>query len=233
MTPFKSKIMVILAAGRGRRMRHLTRSIPKPLLKFKNKYLIDYVIEQAPKGAVICVTVGYKAHMIKNHLNQRIKFFIDTKGRGNAYFIFSQIIKDINKPIIVVPSDIKFQLDWSAIFRDYIRLGEPSCLIIPLFCEKIINADQIQLLENSNISCINREVDCNTPYYCSGIQLLNPLKINQWMNPVDDFYTVWENLIACQEIRISKINVKNWVAFDTPEQLFNSNEYIEEHLSRF
>ena len=36
----------IFAAGRGERMKPLTDSIPKPLIKIKNKAIIDYAIEK-------------------------------------------------------------------------------------------------------------------------------------------------------------------------------------------
>ncbi len=61
---------MILAAGRGIRMGHLTESLPKPLIKVDNKALIDYNFDRLKeigiKNAV--VNLCYKGNMIRSHL---------------------------------------------------------------------------------------------------------------------------------------------------------------------
>ena len=39
--------ILILAAGHGKRMRDLTKTTPKPLLRFKDKNLLSYALEIA------------------------------------------------------------------------------------------------------------------------------------------------------------------------------------------
>lgn len=61
---------MILAAGRGERMRLLTDNIPKPLLRVKNKYLIEYAIDNLKLAGVreIVVNISWHADAIKKAL---------------------------------------------------------------------------------------------------------------------------------------------------------------------
>ncbi|MDM8567518.1 nucleotidyltransferase family protein [Candidatus Halobeggiatoa sp. HSG11] len=67
---------MILAAGRGERMRPLTDKTPKPLLKIKDKCLIEYHIDNL-------VTAGFTEIMINHaYLGEQIE---QTLGDGQRY----------------------------------------------------------------------------------------------------------------------------------------------------
>jgi NDP-sugar pyrophosphorylase family protein len=62
------------------------------------------------------------------------------------------------------------------------------------------------------------------PTYCSGIQMLNPHKINQLTEPVEDFYQLWQQLIAQKQLYCADSYPKNWFTVDTIEQLNRLNQ---------
>ena len=72
----------ILAAGRGKRMQHLTDDKPKPLVQVAGKCLIDYNIDHIKQAGIkdCIVNLCYKGEMIKEHLLKR----------GDLNFIFSE-----------------------------------------------------------------------------------------------------------------------------------------------
>ncbi|MBE0470111.1 MAG: nucleotidyltransferase family protein [Methyloprofundus sp.] len=61
---------MILAAGRGERMRPLTEHTPKPLLKAAGKPLIEYTIEALVKAGIteIVINLAYLGGQLKNYL---------------------------------------------------------------------------------------------------------------------------------------------------------------------
>ena len=64
---------MVLAAGRGTRLRPITETIPKPLLEINNRTLLDHAIDRLALAGVerVIVNVHYKAAMIAAHLSRR------------------------------------------------------------------------------------------------------------------------------------------------------------------
>lgn len=105
---------MILAAGRGERMRELTMHTPKPLLRASGHYLIEYSIKNLQNAGIydIVINICYQAEQIKQAL-----------GDGSRYgvnLIYSEeqerletgggILKALpllgNAPFLVLSSDI-------------------------------------------------------------------------------------------------------------------------------
>lgn len=60
---------IILAAGRGSRMKHLTDDFPKCMVKLRGKTLLEYQLEALRDGGIreISIVTGYKREMISDH----------------------------------------------------------------------------------------------------------------------------------------------------------------------
>ncbi len=103
---------VLMAGGKGERLRPLTLDTPKPLLKVADKPIIDYNIENLMHYGIehINVTVNYLAEQIEKHFkkeinNQHIKCVRETKFLGTIGSL--DIIDDWhNDTILLMNSDL-------------------------------------------------------------------------------------------------------------------------------
>jgi dTDP-glucose pyrophosphorylase len=60
---------VILAAGKGTRMKHLTSDVPKPMLPVAGRPVLDHIIQALAATGIedICVITGYRADVVEKY----------------------------------------------------------------------------------------------------------------------------------------------------------------------
>jgi NDP-sugar pyrophosphorylase family protein len=80
---------IILAAGRGKRLKEKTEPVNKSMLKFKGRHLIEYSLETARLCKVdeIIIVVGYRAEDIVNRFgiqyeNIKVRYVIQEEQKG-------------------------------------------------------------------------------------------------------------------------------------------------------
>ncbi|AIF69653.1 glucose-1-phosphate thymidylyltransferase [Palaeococcus pacificus DY20341] len=108
---------VVLAAGKGERLRPLTDDRPKVLLKAANKPIIEYVLANLyPFVDEFIVVVRYKKEKLMRALGDEfrgkpITYVDQVEGDGSARAIYSA--KDFveDEPFLAVNGDIYFELD--------------------------------------------------------------------------------------------------------------------------
>src|SRR5262245_32928479 len=80
---------VILAAGKGTRMKELTSEVPKPMLRVQGKPILEHIIEGLLSAGIgeMCVITGWRAEVIENH-------FGDGSRRGAKIGYARQLVQD-------------------------------------------------------------------------------------------------------------------------------------------
>lgn len=109
---------IILAGGRGKRLRPVTDYVPKPLVSIKNIPIIEWQIKYLKKFGVneVIICTGYKTEMIEHYLNMKnmgvkIIFSIEKKplGTGGAIKKAGKMIDD--ESFFVINGDIITNID--------------------------------------------------------------------------------------------------------------------------
>jgi dTDP-glucose pyrophosphorylase len=80
---------VVLAAGRGTRMRELTVDLPKPMIKVRGKPVLQHIVEGLRDAGVrkLLIIVGYHAETVQN-------FFGDGRRHNVAIEYAMQTVRD-------------------------------------------------------------------------------------------------------------------------------------------
>ncbi len=70
---------VILAAGKGTRMRELTADLPKPMIEVRGKPVLQYIVEGLREASVsrFLIVVGYRAEAVQNFFGDGSRYKID------------------------------------------------------------------------------------------------------------------------------------------------------------
>jgi len=109
---------VILAGGRGKRLKPITDYVPKPLIPINNIPIIEWQIKYLKKFDIdeVVICSGYKTTMIENYLKMKdlgikIKFSIEKSplGTGGAIKKASKMIK--GKEFFVINGDTITDID--------------------------------------------------------------------------------------------------------------------------
>lgn len=103
---------VILAGGKGTRLRPLTCNLPKPMLPLLQKPVMEYSIELLKQHGIreIAITVQYMSSVIQNYFGDgskwgvKLYYFEDTPPLGTAGSV-KQAEKFLDEPFVVISGD--------------------------------------------------------------------------------------------------------------------------------
>lgn len=136
---------LVLAAGRGKRMRPLTDSLPKPLLQAGSRRLIDYSIDGLVIAGIteIVINVAHLSHTFEPLLGRRyrgatIEYSIEGADYEHSLETLGGIAKalplltDGTEPFIVTAGDIASDFDFKSLISqaDVLKRGQVDAHLI-------------------------------------------------------------------------------------------------------
>ena len=154
----RQTMALVLAGGRGSRLKALTDTRAKPSVYFGGKFrIIDIALSNCVNSGIkdIGVVTQYKSHSLLRHLQSGWSFFRNQMNeyidflpasqrldeehwyQGTADTIFQNvdIIKD-HKPkyVLILAGDHIYKMDYATLIMDHIRMGSPltvACIPVP------------------------------------------------------------------------------------------------------
>lgn len=125
---------VILAGGKGARLRPLTYTIPKPLLPIGEKPILEEIIDRLRDDGFgeVVIAVGYRAELIEtyfrdgSHLGVKIEYVRETTPLGTAgplALVRDSCELDPDESLLVMNGDLLTDLKMSGFLESHRRSG--------------------------------------------------------------------------------------------------------------
>ncbi|GHU64616.1 hypothetical protein FACS189447_01810 [Spirochaetia bacterium] len=113
-----------MAGGKGTRIASIAQNIPKPMIPFCGKPILEYQIAWLKKYQLtdIIIVVGHLGHIIKEHFGDgsnfgcSISYYTETEPLGTAGALY-KISENLPDDFLLINGDIIFNIDFSRFFE--------------------------------------------------------------------------------------------------------------------
>lgn len=175
--------VVIMAGGKGTRMRPITHVLPKPLIPIKEKTMLEEIIDRFSRFGTdqFYVSVNYKSGLIRYYfdqlgLKQNVDFFEESKPLGTAGSL-SLLNGKISSTFFVSNCDILIEDDYGAIL-DYHEQNDNEITIVGAVKTYEIPYGTLDVAENGLLQSL-QEKPSSTVLINSGMYILEPHLIKE------------------------------------------------------
>ena len=233
---FKSKLpidAVLMAGGKGERLRPLTEKIPKPLLEVGGKCIIDHNVDRLRSYGVqyVNVTVNYLGEQLEEHFSTprdgvQVRTFREPKFLGTIGSI-KFVDTFYNDTVLVMNSDLFTNIDYEDFFLHFqMHDAEMSVAAVPFNISIDLG---ILDLDGRNIKGLIEKPKYN--YYANaGIYLIKKRALAEI--PKDTFFHAThlvEKLIA-QDKKVIRYPLNGtWIDIGTLQEYERAKELVK-HL---
>ena len=215
---------VILAAGKGLRLRPFTEKHPKPLIPVAHKPLIKYTLETLPDSITeIIIVIGYLGQQIQDYLGDSwngkpIKYVVQENlvGTGDALLQAKDLVEQ--NFLVVNGDDLYSKDDLTALLKyDYSILAWESTVPYPFGLSVLENGQLVGFDPKSAL------LNCGA-YHLTKDFFKNPLAEIQVHDKTE--YSLPHTLVnIAQHEQVMVVSATHWFPVGTPAQHIFANGY--------
>ena len=225
---------VMMAGGRGERLRPLTDNLPKPLLPVAGKAIIDYNVEELEACGIkkIHVTVNYLGDLIRKHFetrNGRAKINCVSEPKRLGTFGSLAYIDGIeSRDIIVMNSDLLSSIDFEAMYlnhrnsgADFTIGGVPYSVSVP-FAIMRMEGNRVRSLEEKP----TYNYFANGGVYIMKSELIGRIVKGQYLDAPDFIMSLIKDNLHVGSYHING----TWIDIGSPDDYRLANELASRRL---
>ena len=176
--------IIIMAGGKGTRLRPLTNVIPKPLIPIGNLTILEHIMNKfvALGSNKFYISINYKADVIKYYLRQldnpnyQIEYIQEEKPLGTAGSLF--LLKNvINTTFFISNCDIIIDSDYSEVL-EYHKTNQNELTIVSALKHIKIPYGTLETEDQGQLLSLNEKPEL-TFQINSGLYILEPELLNE------------------------------------------------------
>jgi len=237
----KNYIGIILAAGRGNRMKEITENIPKALVEVNKRPLLDYMIEFVKEIGIndIIVVGGYHFEQVKKKVGEidgNVKVIFDKDFGIHNLISFDKALRLIeNKNILVCNADYIFKDTTAKAVAE--NLGD-----IAVYCSYDLSGDDEDVMkvkvdgDGNLVEMSKKPTDFEAIY--TGIWFFAEKYIPELKRVAAEILADKGREASVEmlfpafmekgcKIKVIDIGKADWFEFDTPEELEKARQALE------
>ena len=223
---------IIMAGGRGERLRPLTDSTPKPLLKLGDKPIVEYNVDRIAQYGIehITFSIRYLGEQIKqyfgdgSHKNINISYIEEDKPLGTLGAV-SKIKEYHNDTVLVMNSDLFTNIDLEEFYLHFIESdADMAVASVPYN----VGIPYAVMKTNEELITSFEEKPTYTYYSNAGIYLIKSSILKQL--PIDthcDATDLMQQLIDARK-RVTYFPIVGyWIDIGKPEDYKKAKEFTK------
>lgn len=221
---------IIMAGGKGMRLKPLTNHIPKPLIPICGTPIMEIMIKQLVSYDFddITICLHHHASLIQSYFGNgsiwgaKIDYVVEPKPMGTIGGI--ALINDLPENFLVVNGDILTDMDFAKLFRKH--MNHQKIITVSLLKKAILIPYGICKVENDEIIEF-KEKPIESKFVNMGAYVLNRRAI--FMVPKSEQFGI-DGLFRRLTYNLPEVFYHNgyWFDIGTPEALKEAEEYYGE-----
>jgi UDP-N-acetylglucosamine diphosphorylase / glucose-1-phosphate thymidylyltransferase / UDP-N-acetylgalactosamine diphosphorylase / glucosamine-1-phosphate N-acetyltransferase / galactosamine-1-phosphate N-acetyltransferase len=173
---------VILAAGRGTRMRELTNDLPKPMVEVRGKPILHHILDGLASTGIeeALIVVGYRREVIRDYFGDGHRVGLQMEyveqvtqdGTGRVVSLAKAFCR--NQPFLLIYGDILVE---SEVYQKLRDLVEEEMLVAVKYLQDVSKGGAVYLDENFRLVDLREKQDASgaeTHWYNAGLYAFRP-----------------------------------------------------------
>ena len=228
----KVKTCLILAAGNGTRIRSISGGLPKPLVRFRGKPILEHVMLRAQQAGIdrFVIVVGYRSDLIRRWFDSRRLGNVSVTWVENPEYHKHNGIsvlkarEEIDEKFLLLMADHVFEPETAKALMKQPLAPDEVILAVDPNIDRVFDLDDATKVrrDGNHIVDIGKEI-ANYDALDTGMFLCSPVLFHKLESATRDgncsLSDGMRQLAGERRLRALEIGQADWQDLDTPEAL--------------